>query len=70
MALRSDAEAAAEEKDLFYWLHQSGFYPQSQLASAARLMGNYRSGSVSVQNLTGCSLYRYEPCTNDFLPNR
>lgn len=63
-----DAEAAAEEKDLFYWLHQSGFYPQSQLASAARLMGNYRSGSVSVQNLTGCSLYRYEPCT--ILPER
>lgn len=63
-----DAEAAAEEKDLFYWLHQSGFYPQSQLASAARLMGNYQSGSVSVQNLTGCSLYRYEPCT--VLPER
>ena len=63
-----DAETAAEEKDLFYWLHQSGFYPQSQLASAARLMGNYQSGSVSVQNLTGCSLYRYEPCTA--LPER
>lgn len=62
------AEAAAEGKDLFYWLHQSGFYPQSQLASAARLMGNYQSGSVSVQNLTGCSLYRYEPCT--ILPER
>ena len=63
-----DAETAAEEKDLFYWLHQSDFYPQSQLASAARLMGNYQSGSVSVQNLTGCSLYRYEPCT--ILPER
>lgn len=63
-----DAETAAEEKDLFYWLHQSGFYPQGQLASAARLMGNYQSGSVSVQNLTGCSLYRYEPCT--ILPER
>lgn len=63
-----DAQTAAEEKDLFYWLHQSGFYPQSQLASAARLMGNYQSGSVSVQNLTGCSLYRYEPCT--ILPER
>lgn len=63
-----DAETAAEEKDLFYWLHQSGFYPQSQLAMAARLMGNYQSGSVSVQNLTGCSLYRYEPCT--VLPER
>lgn len=58
-----DAQTAAEEKDLFYWLHQSGFYPQSQLAAAARLMGNYQSGSVSVQNLAGCSLYRYEPCT-------
>lgn len=63
-----DAETAAEEKDLFYWLHQSGFYPQSQLATAARLMGNYQSGSVSVQNLAGCSLYRYEPCT--ILPER
>ena len=63
-----DSQTAAEEKDLFYWLHQSGFYPQSQLATAARLMGNYQSGSVSVQNLTGCSLYRYEPCT--ILPER
>ena len=63
-----DAEAAAEEKDLFYWLHQSGFYPQSQLAMAARLMGDYQSGSVSVQNLAGCSLYRYESCT--VLPER
>ena len=63
-----DAQTAAEGKDLFYWLHQSGFYPQSQLASAARLMGNYQSGSVSVQNLAGCSLYRYEPCT--VLPER
>ena len=63
-----DTETAAEEKDLFYWLHQSGFYPQSQLAMAARLMGNYQSGSVSVQNLAGCSLYRYEPCT--VLPER
>ena len=63
-----DAKTAAEGKDLFYWLHQSGFYPQSQLASAARLMGNYQSGSVSVQNLAGCSLYRYEPCT--VLPER
>ena len=50
-----DAQTAAEEKDLFYWLHQSGFYPQSQLATAARLMGNYQSGSVSVQNLAVCA---------------
>ncbi|MFQ9826716.1 MAG: hypothetical protein ACLRXP_08965 [Oscillospiraceae bacterium] len=48
-----DSQTAAEEKDLFYWLHQSGFYPQSQLATAARLMGNYQSGSVSVRTLPG-----------------
>ena len=58
-----DTETAAAEKDLFYWLHENGFYPQSQLATAARPMGNYQSGSVSVQNLAGCSLYRYEPFT-------
>ena len=63
-----DTQTAAVEKDLFYWLHENGFYPQSQLATAARLMGNYQSGSVSVQNLAGCSLYRYEPCT--VLPER
>ena len=63
-----DTETAAAEKDLFYWLHENGFYPQSQLATAARLMDNYQSGSVSVQNLSGCSLYRYEPCT--VLPER
>ena len=63
-----DKETAANEKDLFYWLHQSGFYPQSQLAMAARLMGNYQTSSVSVQNLTACSLYRYEPCS--VLPER
>ena len=63
-----DAATAANEKDLFYWLHENGFYPQSQLAGAARLMGNYQSASVSIQNLSGCSLYRYEPCT--VLPER
>ena len=63
-----DAATAANEKDLFYWLHENGFYPQSQLAVAARLMGNYQSASVSIQNISGCSLYRYEPCT--VLPER
>ena len=56
-------ETAAAQKDLFYWLQQSGFYPQTQLATAAALMGNTATGSVSVQNRTGCSLYRYAPCT-------
>lgn len=57
-----DSSVAAEEKDLFYWLHASGFYPQSQLALAAKQMETYTVGSVTVQNLSGCSLYRYEPC--------
>lgn len=57
------SEAAAQEKDLFYWLHQSGFYPQSQLALAARQMGGFETGTVRVQNVAGCSMYRYAPCT-------
>ncbi len=58
-----EGKAAAEAKDLFYWLDQAGFYPQSQLALAARQMGEAEAGTVQLENLAGCSLYRYLPCT-------
>ncbi len=58
-----DSATAAQKKDLFYWLHAGGFYPQSQLALAAEQLEGCTVGSVTVQNLTGCSLYRYEPCS-------
>ena len=53
-----DAENAANEKDLFYWLHENGFYPQSQFALSA---AEYETETVQISNLSACSLYRYEP---------
>ena len=53
-----DAETAAAEKDLFYWLHENGFYPQSQFALSA---AEYETETIQISNLSACSLYRYEP---------
>ena len=53
-----DAENAANEKDLFYWLHENGFYPQSQFALSA---AEYETETILISNLSACSLYRYEP---------
>ena len=38
-----DAETAAAEKDLFYWLHENGFYPQSQFALSAAQTAEYKT---------------------------
>ena len=53
-----DMETAAAEKDLFYWLHENGFYPQSQFALSA---AEYETEIIQISNLFACSLYRYEP---------
>ena len=56
-----DAENAANEKDLFYWLHENGFYPQSQFALSAAQTAEYKTETIQISNLSTCSLYRYEP---------
>ena len=56
-----DAETAAAEKDLFYWLHENGFYPQSQFALSATQTAEYKTETIQISNLSTCSLYRYEP---------
>jgi len=59
-----DAETAAEEKDLFYWLHQDGFYAQSQLTTAAQAgvsdVLRY-DNTVTVQNVGASGKYLYAP---------
>ena len=50
-----DPETAAAEKDLFYWLHENGFYPQSQFALSA---AEYETETIQISNLSACSLYR------------
>ena len=56
-----DAETAAAEKDLFYWLHENGFYPQSQFTLSAIQTTEYETETIQISNLSACSLYRYEP---------
>lgn len=56
-----DVETAAAEKDLFYWLHENGFYPQSQFALSAAQTAEYKTETIQISNLSACSLYRYEP---------
>lgn len=51
-------KTAANEKNLFYWLHENGFYPQSQFAFSA---AKYETETIQISNLSACSLYRYEP---------
>ena len=56
-----DPETAAAEKDLFYWLHENGFYPQSQFALSAAQTAEYEAETIQISNFSACSLYRYEP---------
>ena len=51
----------SESRDLFYWLHENGFYPQAQFALSAVQTTEYETETIQIQNLSACSLYRYEP---------
>lgn len=51
-----------EYSDLFYWLHKSDFYGQTQLGDAANLTGqNETENRVIVRNLNASSKYIYAP---------
>ena len=56
-----DTETAAAEKDLFDWIHENGFYPQSQFTLSAIQTAEYETETIQISNLSACSLYRYEP---------
>lgn len=51
----------SESRDLFYWLHENGFYPQAQFVLSAVQTTEYETETIQIQNLSACSLYRYEP---------
>ena len=62
LPLESDALYAAS--DNFYWLHQDGFYPQTQIAAAAAAVQPdlVPSGSgFTVENVGASSQYLYAP---------
>ena len=47
-----DAENAANEKDLFYWLHENGFYPQSQFTLSSIQTAEYETETIQISNLS------------------
>ncbi len=55
------AEERAKQEALFYWLHDGGFYGQSQIGSAAVYTGNTVPAEMTVENLTACSAHGYLP---------
>ncbi|MBQ6809772.1 MAG: transglutaminase domain-containing protein, partial [Firmicutes bacterium] len=58
----TDKETLYEYADLFYWLHESGFYGTSQLSSAASAAGMATDEiTVSVNNLNANDRYIYSP---------
>lgn len=58
-------EAAAEQAELFYWLHREDFWPQSQLSES---MDQLEHNTVTVENVAACSAYVYAPFNLDSQP--
>ena len=54
-----------KNRDLFYWLHQEGFYGQEGLGDAALALGETSSSeeknTITVKNLAGSAKYCYVP---------
>lgn len=51
----------AQQEDLFYWLHKSGFYGQSQVGTATDLISEETPAELTVENLSACSAHGYFP---------
>ena len=57
-----DKSYLSEQSDLLYWLHDSGFYPQTQLANAVHAVyGQVQENRVTVRNTGVCKKYAYAP---------
>ena len=59
-----DSKTLSEDADTFYWLHQDGFYAQSQLTTAAQAGVPDALGydnTVTVQNVGASGKYLYAP---------
>ena len=54
-------ETLAEYSDTFFWLHQNGFYAQSENAAACSLADSAVLKKIEVKNLSACKKYAYVP---------
>ncbi|MBR4080035.1 MAG: transglutaminase domain-containing protein [Christensenellaceae bacterium] len=55
------ASQRAEQEELFYWLHASGFYGQSQIGNASKFTKNISPQTMTVKNLSACREHGYYP---------
>ena len=55
------AEERAEYESLFYWLHQSGFFGQSQIALASAFTAQVKPEEMTIENLSACAAHGYYP---------
>lgn len=68
-----DTEDAYEQKNLFYWLHQDGFYGETQLSQARAIvdddsLSNTKS-EITIKNEKADSRYVYLPYETSQLPD-
>lgn len=57
----ADPAMRAEHEDLFYWLHQSGFYGQSQIGTASAYTTQAAPAELTVRNVSACTAHGYYP---------
>lgn len=55
------AEETAEYESLFYWLHKSGFFGQSQIGTASIFTMQAEPSQMTIKNLSACSAHGYYP---------
>lgn len=56
-----NTEDTAEYENLFYWLHQSDFFGQSQIGTASSFTTQAAGEELTIKNLSACSAHGYYP---------
>lgn len=56
-----NTENQAEYESLFYWLHQSDFFGQSQIGMASAFTTQEAPAEMTIENLSACSAHGYYP---------
>ena len=57
-----DKEVLYQNGDLFYWLHEDGFYAQKQIVQGAQASGiETKTNRVTIENLNASTKYLYLP---------
>ena len=51
----------AQQESLFYWLHRSGFFGQSQIGTASGFTTQEAPAEMTIENLTACKAHGYAP---------